>query len=373
MSGEAIVIGGGIHGCCTALWLARLGWRPIVLEKDRVARHASGVNAGGVRRLLRDPAEVPLSAAAMDVWLRIEAELGDDCGFHTGGQLAIAETAADMAKLEQRAAEVRALGFDHEELVDGPELRRLVPALAQGCVGGLIARADGHADPYRTTQAFRRAAEASGARFREGTAVRGADRVADHWRVRTSTGHLDAEVVVNCGGAWGGRVAAQFGDDLPGGFFAPMMMVSARMPRFLTPVVIGTGRALSFKQTDVGTLVIGGGQLGRGDLDAGSTRLSPQRLANSARTVLDLFPIMAQAEIVRGWAGLESLMPDGIPIIGASDTTPGLWHAYGFSGHGFQLGPVVGRAIAESIARGSTALPIHPFRPGRFADRRAAE
>ena len=60
---DVIVIGGGLHGCSAALHLARRGISVIVLEKDYVGRHASGVNAGGVRRLGRDPAEVPISVA----------------------------------------------------------------------------------------------------------------------------------------------------------------------------------------------------------------------------------------------------------------------------------------------------------------------
>jgi sarcosine oxidase subunit beta len=62
---DVIVIGGGLHGCSAALHLARRGARVTVIEKDHVGRHASGVNAGGVRRLGRHLAEVPLAVAAM--------------------------------------------------------------------------------------------------------------------------------------------------------------------------------------------------------------------------------------------------------------------------------------------------------------------
>ena len=70
-----IVIGGGIHGCSTALHLALLGVKVLVIEKDHAGRHASGVNAGGVRRLGRHPAEIPLSVASMAIWHDIE-EIG---------------------------------------------------------------------------------------------------------------------------------------------------------------------------------------------------------------------------------------------------------------------------------------------------------
>ena len=93
---DVIVVGGGLHGCSAALHLARRGVSVIVLEKDHVARHASGVNAGGVRRLGRDPAEVPISAAASEYWQNIEALVDDDCGYRQSRQIKVAENTDDL-------------------------------------------------------------------------------------------------------------------------------------------------------------------------------------------------------------------------------------------------------------------------------------
>jgi sarcosine oxidase subunit beta len=86
-----------------------------------------------------------------------------------------------------------------------------------------------------------------------------------------------------------------------------------------------------------------------------------------ARTV-DIVPALADAHVIRTWSGLDGEMPDHIPVIGFSSTTPRLVHAFGFSGHGFQLGPVVGLIIAELIAEGATASPIAPFDIARFSN-----
>lgn len=166
---DVVVIGGGLHGCSTALHLARQGLKPIVLEKNTVGRHASGVNAGGVRQLLRDPAEVTLSRAAMDVWERLDALLGPElaarCDFVGGvGQIGVAESAREMAWCEERVAQMRAPGHDTEEVIDRDELRRLVPSITDKCIGGIISRRDGHANPFRTTQSFRRASSDDGGR-----------------------------------------------------------------------------------------------------------------------------------------------------------------------------------------------------------------
>lgn len=93
---DVIVVGGGLHGCSTALHLAMRGVRALVLEKDHIGRHASGVNAGGVRQLGRHAAEVPLSVASMALWHGIRDLVDDDCGFESHGQLKVAETEAEL-------------------------------------------------------------------------------------------------------------------------------------------------------------------------------------------------------------------------------------------------------------------------------------
>jgi sarcosine oxidase, subunit beta len=366
---DVIVIGGGLHGTSAALHLAQRGMRPIVIEKNTVGRHASGVNAGGVRQLLRDPAEIPLSMAAMDRWLNLDSLLGRYAGMcefvgHVG-QVAVAETADDMRRLETRAEEIRALGWTHEELIDRVELRRLLPAVAEHCIGGLVSRRDGQATPYLTSQAFRLRAIELGVRFEEGVRVTGLVH-ATRWKVETSAGIFTSDILVNCGGAWGWQAAEMVGETLPRGHFAATMMVTGRMAPFITPVVIGTGRQLSFKQTSTGTVVIGGGIFGIADLEKETADPVAERLRVSAETCAILFPVMRRASIVRAWAGLEARMPDQIPVIGASETAPNMWHAFGFSGHGFQLVPIVGSLLAGLIIDGKSPLPVEAFRPGRF-------
>jgi sarcosine oxidase, subunit beta len=143
-------------------------------------------------------------------------------------------------------------------------------------------------------------------------------------------------------------------------------MITAPVRPFLAPVIGATGRPLSFKQFRNGTVLIGGGHRGTPDRGTNWTDLDFAGLARSARTVWDLFPVMRAAEIVRAWAGIEARMPDDIPVIGPSSTSPGIFHAFGFSAHGFQLGPIIGSIVAELVISGKTNLPIEPFRIDRF-------
>jgi sarcosine oxidase subunit beta len=369
INGDVLVIGGGLQGCSAALHLAERGLAPIVIEKDYVGRHASGVNAGGVRTLGRDPAELPLSLAAKRLWQDIAALVDDDCGFRACGQIRVAETDAELQGLRRRSALVAALGLPHvERMLDRDELRARLPALAPHCVGGIAVDDDGYANPFRATAAFRRQAERRKVRFHERSAVVHIARTPSAWQVRSVGGdEFTAPVLLNCAGAWGGRVAALLGDAVPLEPNGSMLLVTGRMAPFVRPVVGAAGRPLSFKQFDNGTVLVGGGHRSPVDLDTNATSLDLRRLALAARTAAELFPVMRGAQAVRFWSGIEGFTPDRLPVIGPSCAAPQAFHAFGFSAHGFQLGPVVGRILADLVVGGRTELPIGPFRVERFA------
>ncbi len=363
---DAAIIGGGLHGLSTAIYLAKAGLKAVVLEKDHPGRHASGVNAGGVRRLGRDFPEVPLSVEALKVWHEIEEFVGDGCGFTECGQIQIAETVAEHQQQMARVRELQELGFEHERLIDGETVRKIVPALGVDCIGAIWCPEDGAANPYRTSQAFLRTARALVAEVRLGTAVIGIDRTGGNWRVKTEGGYVEAPLLINCAGAWGNEVCRMIGDEVPLEAAAPMLMITEPVAPFIKPVLGAVGRKLSFKQFDNGTVMIGGGQRGRAvpDRNIAATRLAG--MGNSAATVTALFPQLGPVNVVRAWAGIEGMTPDGIPVIGPSATAEGAYHAFGFCGHGFQLSTIVGRLIAELITDGHSSLPIAPFSIRRF-------
>src|SRR6056297_2928495 len=105
--------------------------RVLLIERDLCGQHASGVNAGGVRRLNRLVEEIPLSMAAHRMWHDLKVLVGSDCGFRPTGQVRIAGTSEDLGALEERARRVRALGYDHEEMIGARELRQIVPAIGE--------------------------------------------------------------------------------------------------------------------------------------------------------------------------------------------------------------------------------------------------
>ena len=148
---------------------------------------------------------------------------------------------------------------------------------------------------------------------------------------------------------------------------ALLLMITVPMAAWIKPVVILRGRKLSFKQLASGAVVIGGGHAGRVNRDENRTELDWQKLAESARTVAELFPVMREMRILRAWAGIEARMPDDLPVLCGSARHQGTFHQFGFSGHGFQLAPGVGALMAELIATGRSNLAIASFDIARFS------
>lgn len=364
---DVAIIGGGIHGCSTAYHLARRGVRVVVLEADYCARHASGVNAGGVRTLGRKIEEIPLSLASSQMWHTLSKTLGHDAGFYTGGQIKVAESADDIAILQARTDLLAAHGFTHEVMLDAQQTRERLPAISPHVVGASWVERDGFAIPFKAVTAFRRAAQDLGTTVIENFRVTGIEQRNSQWVVQGPGATVGAEYVVMAAGAWSGQLSLALGEPMPVEPGGLMLMVTQRLPHFVDPVVGATSRGLSFKQFDNGTVVIGGELHCDVDLAASHAELNFSRLANSARIVTDLFPFLKNVSLNRAWSGVEGFTPDKLPIIGASPGRDKLFYVCGFSASGFQLGPASGRAVSELLLDGASSVPIDGLSPKRFS------
>ncbi|MGK9264974.1 FAD-binding oxidoreductase [Sinorhizobium meliloti] len=371
MNADLLVIGGGLHGLSAALQSARRGVSVILVERHFLGRHASGATAAGIRTLGRDPAELPLSLEAAGTWHEMKELVGDDCGFIACGQLQVAEDEVALAKIQARIRGLEAKGFTHETVIGGDEMRELVPDLSPHCLGGAWVAVDGSADPHRTIIAFRDAALRAGVKIVEQCLLTGLQRRAGRWIAETSVGVIEAGTVVNAGGAWADRVAELAGEPVRQSIRTSMMVVTERTQARVKPVVSSLGRKLSFKQTAQGTMVIGGGSQGRLASDRQSASVDFVALAASVGAAVRLFPALKGLRIVRTWAGMEAMTEDHLPVIGFSRKATGLVHAFGFSGHGFQLVPSVGRVVADLVCEGQTNLDLGAFDVERLAKERA--
>lgn len=364
---DVVVVGGGLHGLSSALHLARRGLRVILLERDYCGRHASGVNAGGVRTMGRHVAEIPLSLASRDeIWHHAQEYLGADCSFVPSGQLQLIESPAELEVAQERVRLLNGLGYTHEVLIDQQEVRRIIPMVAPHVIGGIWVEQDGHAWPYGTVMAFYTAALEAGVQIHEGCEVNRICGQPGAWQVQTPGQLFSAPALVNTAGAWAGELAAQLGDPAPVQVEGLMLMVTQRTPQFLAPVLGATGRPLSLKQFANGTVLIGGGLRCPADVVTRYADVDLATLWPSAQTVSSIFPHLAHVPIAHAWGGIEAFMPDGIPVISPSRQDPHVIHAFGFSAHGFELGPIVGRIVSELLCDGKSRLPIDSFSVGRF-------
>ena len=194
-----------------------------------------------------------------------------------------------MATFEKRVARVEALGFFHEELVNAAEIKQLVPAYAGNCKGGIVARLDGHALPAQTLRAFFNAACSEGVEPFTRCKVTDISHGKDGFTVMAEDGRFfKSEIVINSAGAWGQNIAALMDDHLPIEPAGLSMTVTARMERFLTPVIGVHGRKLSFKQMTNGTVVIGGGHRAFLDMERKKPPAIFPKVKKSGETVTNI-------------------------------------------------------------------------------------
>ncbi len=358
---DVVIIGGGIMGSVAALHLVNAGKKVILIEKKFVGWASSGVNAGGVRRQGRHPAELPLAQESLKDWMEIRSLVGTDCGFTVCDNLRVAENEEQMEQIAAAIPYHAEAGVTLEPL-DRSQMKRICPDFGEQVIGGTICRGDGQANPRLVSPAFVRKAREKGAILREREGVVEVECVGRRVEaVRTEKGRYRGEFFLNVSGAWGPQLAEMAGDRVQVGFRLPQMMVTEKFRPLLKPVLGFAGRKLSFKQVPEGNVVIGGGRPGIGGPREMRKDLQREMMAGAARDVTEVFPALKKVRIIRAWVGIEGEPDDKIPVIDKSPSRENLIHAFGFSGHGFQLGLCVGRLLAGWIIDGEPFLPIEAF------------
>ncbi len=361
---DVIVLGGGIVGASAALMLARQGQRVALLERDFCGTHSSGVNYGGVRRQGRSLVQLPLAQRAHELWADLPALIGIDGEYLRSGHLKLARSHTDLAALHDYASASKGFGLDLQ-LLDHQQLRQRFPWVGDVAVGASLCPEDGHANPRLVSPAFAQAARRQGAQVFEQAAATAVAHDGQVFSVETANGlRLRAPWLLNCTGAWAGRLAEQFGEALPLVSGHPAMLVTEPLPLVMDVSTGVEGGGIYARQVARGNCVLGGGQGFAQD----PTRARPGQAAvlDILRNAAELYPFLHGAQAIRTWSGTEGYLPDREPVIGPSSTQPGLLHGFGFAGAGFQLGPAVGEALAELVVSGTSRHPISAFSISRF-------
>jgi len=416
-SADVVIIGAGIVGVSTAWFLARQGVNVVVCEKGHVAGEQSSRNWGWVRQQLRDSREMPMIVESLNIWRRLEEEIGEDVGYREGGIFIAANTDEDA----ERYADWISISDEHgveTRMINGPELKKFVRGAATDWKGVLYTPSDGRAEPHKAAPAIARAAERAGATVVTGCAVRGVETEGGAISaVVTEHGTIKTPQVLCAAGAWTSMFCRSLGILLPqlkvrgtvartaptddvldgalcdnhialrrrsdGGYTVahstvfdhPITPSSFRFASYYLPAIrmefdhmrLSFGREFFEEWSTPKTWA----------LDAESpfetTRVlnpepNPRVLKNIRKDLDKAFPQLASAELVETWAGMIETTPDVIPVIDQAEAIPGFYIATGFSGHGFGIGPGAGKAIAAMLTNTDCGIPIDEFRLSRFFD-----
>ncbi len=364
---DVLIQGGGGAGCSAALHMAQRGLRVVLLERGLVGGQASGVNYGGVRQQGRHPAELPIARRSREIWGRLKELIGTDAEFEVTGHLKLARDEAEEAELIAYLDVAKAYDLPLR-MIGRNAIHQEYAWLGPKVVAGSFAPEDGSANPRLLVPALARAARAAGADIREHAEVVEHAHDGTRFHLRTSGGDsFAAPVLLNMAGFWGGALAARFGEPVPVVPLSPNMAVTEPVRYFIEPNLGVVGGNVYLRQIRRGNVIIGGGH-GESDPAVPWSRPLPEVTLQTLRRAVELVPALAGVNIIRSWSGIDGKMPDRIPVIGPSRTTPGLFHAFGFSGHGFQLGPGIGAIMAELVLDGRTDIPLDAFRIDRFLE-----
>ena len=352
---EVVIVGAGIMGVSTAYHLARLGaGRVIVLERDTVCSGSTALASGGIRHQYANRLGVELTTHSIVTYERFGEEFGVDPNFRQHGYLILIATEDELATARQSVALQRGMGVD-VELLDPSATRELCPYLNTGdLLGATYTPRDGYADPYLCATAIASRARDLGVVIEQGCEVRGFIRHGDRVTgASTDAGAFEAGAVVIATGAWSGVVGKLAGVDIPvhphrRHKFMTAPFPSDRIPA-ATPFVIDPHRNFSLRREGPG-LLLGHGR--RGEPDSFSTEIDRSLEPRVVERAIHRAPALADAQLMRAWAGLYEMTPDQTGIVSAAPGVAGLHVIAGFSGHGFMHGPIAGQLMAEMLVHG---------------------
>ena len=417
---DVAVIGAGVIGTSTAWFLAKRGVKVALLEKGRVAGEQSSRNWGWVRQQGRDAAELPIMMESNRIWRGLAGETGEkDLAFTGAGCVYLAEDERGLARFEKW----RDLAKQHQldtRMLSPDEAREAAPGVEGRWAGGMLTPSDGRAEPFVAVPALARAAHRLGVSITESCAVRTVETEGGQVRgVHTERGPVRAERVVLAGGAWSTYFAGNAGLDLPqlvvrstagrtrpapdrgvanvaapgftvrrredGGYtvstgdvaehyvcarsfkyfakFLPLMKLSAKDVRIKAKPPAGYPGAWGAKSRWTGDEVTPFERM---------RVLNPSPSEEVRRRLIERLPRRApwlhEAGIAEIWAGMIDVTPDAVPYICEAPALEGLFIGTGMSGHGFGIGPGVGRVLADLVLARPTGFDLTRFRFERFTD-----
>jgi sarcosine oxidase subunit beta len=368
---DIVIIGGGIIGVSIAYYLAQRKARNVVLlEKRMLGEGSTAKCAGGIRAQFSTEINIRFSLESFKTWNHFEELTGVDLGFKKVGYLFLAMTEEEWAIFKSNADLQHRFGIP-VELLNPEEIHYRWPYLkVDDLQGGAFCAWEGYAGPYEALTGFAKGARQGGVKIYEGTEVQaihqeGTKVVA----VRTSRGDVLSPIVVNAAGPYAGEVGKMAGMGVPVQPYRRQLFFTAPFPWISNPIplVIDFHRGWYFRREGPGLLLSGP----KDPFPSFNTNVDYEGMVEAAENSIYRVPLLEKAQINRGWAGSYEISPDNHAILGETPEVKGLFLANGFSGHGFQHSPAVGRVMADLILSEPpfldiSCLSIERFRKGEL-------
>ncbi|MCF1505382.1 FAD-binding oxidoreductase [Afifella sp. H1R] len=364
MKADTIVIGGGLVGAAIAYGLAREGEKVDLLDEGDVAFRASRGNFGLVwvqTKGLKMPEYARWTRRSADVWPEFSDTLLEETGvstaYHKPGGVHVC---VGEEELEEQVTILNRMNQEHgaeyygARVLSRAELDDMLPGLGPDVVGGTYSPHDGHASPLYLMRALHAGLLKHGGRYHPNARGIEIEREGGHFAVRTPAGIFTGAKVVLAAGLGNRDLGEMVGLDIPVEPLKGQILVTERTaPLFTMPTHV-------VRQTDEGSIMIGDSHEDEGF----DTTSKPRIMADIAARALRAFPFLKDLRVVRSWAALRVMSPDGHPIYQQSETHPG---AFSVNCHsGVTLAGAHAMALAPMIARGRLDDEMAAFSARRF-------
>ena len=378
MNADVVIIGAGVVGACCARACAEAGLSVIVVDRGAVASGTTGGGEGNILVSDKEPGpELDLALLSRDLWAQMAGALGDSFELDPKGGLVVAARSETYEHLLRFADEQRSCGVIAETVAAG-ELAQLEPRISRDLVGGVFYPQDMQVQPLMAAAHLIEAARATGrATLMTDCTVTGIDRDAAGAisAVRTSQGSISTRHVVNAAGTWGGEIAALAGVELPILPRRGFILVTEPLPPVVHHKVYAADYVANVASDNAGletSAVIEGTQAGTILIGASRERVGFDKtldwgvVRRLARQAIEVFPFLADVQLLRTYGGFRPYCPDHLPVIGPDPRVPGLLHACGHEGAGVGLAAATGHVIAQALTGAPLSIDLAPFAPERF-------